>query len=252
MKLTNRLLALSLSVMLILGTLVSCNLVTPPAVDTRDVNVYTANVEIRFATTDDKMKDAIDGLSSTATILKNGSDVSVQTLSESESASVSSLYVLTSGMLFHTLSVKVGEHEMEENKTAYADETEINKIVSSIGQGATIDKDDFASVNQSDGNYTCSDILDESRASLEGIMAKKLSGIGATAELVSASLDVTCDGEFIISSILSCDYLIDLNGVSYSVTMRLYVDYDYASEVVIGMPENAGEFEPVNIDEILG
>ena len=33
---------------------------------------------------------------------------------------------------------------------------------------------------------------------------------------------------------------------------KLYVDYDYASEVVIGMPENAGEFEPVNIDEILG
>jgi hypothetical protein len=34
--------------------------------------------------------------------------------------------------------------------------------------------------------------------------------------------------------------------------MRLYVDYDYASDVVIGMPENAGEFEPVNLDEILG
>ena len=251
MKATNKLLALILTLSMVVGVLASCNTINPPVTDERDPGTYTASVRVRFATNDDKMKDAIDALSSNATVLKKGNELSVTTLSETEDTSVSESYILSGGMLFHALLVKVGQYSLDEYKMAYVDDSEIESIAGAIGQGASIGADDFATTESVGGEIVYSDILEESKASLVSIMSKKLSNIGAEITLTEASLSVINDGDFIISTVLSCSYEISLNGQVYSVIMRLYTDYDYTSDVVISVPEDAGKYEAASLDEII-
>lgn len=251
MKATNKLLATILTLTIVVGLLASCDIVTPPVNDARDPGTYTARVSVRFATNDDKMKDAIDALSSDATVLKDGDNLSVTTLSETEDASIHESYILSGGMLFHSLLVKVGEYSLNEYKMAFVSDGEIESIAARIGQGASVGAEDFKTFENVGSEIVYSDILEESKASLVLIMSDKLATIGAEVDITDASLSVTNDGDFIISSVLSCNYEISLNGEVYSVIMRLYTDYDYTSEVMISIPDDADKYQPASLDEII-
>ena len=249
MNMMKRILALVLTLAVAVGALASCDMINPPA-DNRDPDVYTADVEIKFATNDDKMKSAIDAMNSTATILRNGDDISVVTNSVSGENSVTESYVLAGGVLFHGLSVKVGKYSLDEHKMAYVTESDFDTIIASIGQGADISADDFSSSSAVGSDVTYTDILEDSKASLVKIMSKSFESLGATVSIGNVSLTLTKDGDFVDTSVLSCEYNISLDGNNYSVTMRIYTEYNYTSEVTVGTPDDADKYQPTTLEEI--
>ena len=169
MKIQNRLLALLLTMALSIGVLASCDTIIIPSEDAKPLD-YTANVEIRFSSEDEKMKEAVAAMSSSAVILSKGEDISVVTTTVSDKANVSESYLLSNGMLFHSLAVKVGDNQMESLRRARLGDTAREEVITSIGKGATINFKDFATVKNEKAEdltvYTCSAIFEESKASL--------------------------------------------------------------------------------------
>lgn len=255
MKIQNRLLALLLTMALSVGVLASCNNIVPPVDETKKPD-YTANVEIKFSSEDDKMKEAVAAMSSSSVILSKGDNVSVVTTSVSDKANISESYLLSNGMLFHSLTVEVGEKKMESLRRARLGETAREEVITSIGKGATVNMKDFSTVKNENQEgvtvFNCSGIFEESKASLEKIMTSKFETIGAKVSLDDASMTISKDGDLVVSTTLVCDYVITLGGESYSVTMTVITTYDYESEISIKFPGDTGIYEQVELSEIIG
>lgn len=251
MKAQNKLLALILTLALAVGMLASCDQIMPPTDVTPDADSYTATVDIRFATNDAKMKSAIDAMNSSATIMRKGDDISVVTTSESDGILATESYILTGGMLFHSLSLKIGEAEQEVKQLAFVDDTNRAALIETLGAGAYIDAEDFESKSTNGSTTSCTDILEESRASLVNLMSKRFSAIGATVELGEVSLSVELDGELKTSTVLSCEYNISMGGESYSVIMRLYTDYNYKADVKVETPADASKYDSASLEDII-
>ena len=255
MKIQNRLLALLLTMALSVGVLASCNNIVPPVDETKKPD-YTANVEIKFSSEDDKMKEAVAAMSSSAVILSKGEDISVVTTSVSDKANISESYLLSNGMLFHSLSAKIGDSQMESLRRARLGDTVREQVITSIGKGATINVKDFATVKNEEADdltvYTCSEIFDESKASLVKIMSVKMANIGASVDISDVQLVVESRDGLTAKTTLTTDYVIALGGESYSVTMTVTTTYDYESEISIKFPGDTGAYELVELPEIIG
>lgn len=247
-------LALLLSVMLLVGTLASCDMIPTGGQDDVDTSSYTARVNIKFATDDDKMKSAVDAMSASSVIKVSGDDISVSTTSTTGLATVSEEYILVSDMLYYGLSVSVGDVSSAEYKRAPFGESRRLELISATFGGAQIDNGSFSEVIVMDGQngtgYTCSGISDGAREYLEGVMNDKLGGL-ATVRIDDAYLDLETKGTATVSSVLSCNYVITMGGVEYTVTMRLYTEYDYECETVVSAPGDTGKYVSVSSEEIL-
>ncbi|MBR4835985.1 MAG: hypothetical protein IKU99_03135, partial [Clostridia bacterium] len=101
MNAVKKILALLLTVMLLGSALVSCDMINPGTgeqPDPIDTSSYTANVEIKFATDDDKMKSAVNAMNASSVIKVSGEDISVSTTTTSGTTTVSEEYILISDM----------------------------------------------------------------------------------------------------------------------------------------------------------
>jgi hypothetical protein len=248
-------LALILSVMLLVGTLASCDMISAGGQkDNVDTSSYTAKVNIKFATDDEKMKSAVDAMNASSVIMVNNGDISVSTTSTSGNTTISEEYILVSDMLYYGLNVSIGDLSSGEYKRAPYGESRRLELISTVSGGAHIDNDDFNNVsvtNTANGKtFTCSGITDDAKDYLEGLMNEKFGGL-ATAKLSEAYLDLETKGTAPISSVLSCNYVITMGGVEYTVTMRLYTSYDYECETVVSAPSDTGKYVAVSFEEIL-
>lgn len=254
MNAAQRTLALLLAVMLLVGTLVSCDMIDGAIQpDTIDTSSYTAKVTIKFSTGDEKMKSAVNAMNASSVIKVSGDDVSVSTTSESGNTTVSEEYIFIPDMLYYSLSVKIGDFSSAEYKKAPFVSSKRLELVSAVGGGAHIDNEDFDNVSVSDTAsgkiYVCSSIASEAKTYLEELMNEKLSGL-ATVKLSDASLNLQTEGDLPVSSVLSCNYVITMGGAEYSITMRLYTDYDYECETVVSV-DDASKYVSVSAEEII-
>ena len=256
MNAVKKTLVLLLTVMLLASALVSCDMINPDAGEQPepiDTSSYTASVEIKFATDDDKMKSAVNAMNASSVIKVCGEDISVSTTTTSGTTTVSEEYTIISDMLYYGLSVSIGDFSSDEYKRAPFGESSRLELVSAVGGGAHIDNDDFNNVSVTPTakgkTYTCSGIAKDAKNYLEGLMNEKFGGI-ATAKIADAYLDLETEGTAPKSSVLSCDYVITMGDAEYTVTMRIYTNYDYECETVVSI-DDPGKYLPVSIEEII-
>ena len=256
MNAVKKILALLLTVVLLASALVSCDMINPDAgeqPDPIDTSSYTANVEIKFATDDDKMKSAVNAMNASSVIKVSGEDISVSTTTTSGTTTVSEEYILISDMLYYGLSVSIGDFSSSEYKRAPFGESSRLELISAVGGGAHIDNDDFNNVSvtptANGKTYTCSGIAKDAKNYLEGLMNEKFGGI-ATAKIGDAYFDLETEGGAPKGSVLSCDYVITMGDAEYTVTMRIYTNYDYECETVVSV-DNPDKYVSVSSEEII-
>lgn len=244
-------LSLLIVLALTLGALASC---VKPAEKQSDT--YEAEVRIVFATDDEKMKPAIDALSTSGVIRAKGDELFVNTTAFYSDVSVQSSYVLIGGILYHATSITSGAYTVGEAEKATFGDADRSKVVGAAGAGAAIGIGDFKTIdmNGSDGNYiyNCSDVNDDARDSLCAILSSSFVGMNAAVSLDSVSYCLVVEDGRDASSTLSCGLTVTLDGVNYKITMRTYLDYDYDKDVVISVPTDADSYKEVSCDDIIG
>ncbi len=216
-----------------------------------DKNKYEAAVRIVFASNDDKVKSALDAISSSSVICRDGGNLSVSTESCTEGLKLNNKYVLVDGILYHTLHAENEDYSVTQLRRARFSSTDSYIFTLNAGPGANISEEDFESVDAKGANTVCQNIKAESAADLASDLSAKLSPIGATVSVKSASLNVVTNDGFKMSAILSCALEITVDGVVYEVTMRTYTDYDYEAEISIAAPADADKYTEVSYEEIV-
>ena len=259
MKNTIRIISLLLALVLCIGCFASCK--TNPDNGNNSVDElpqsdnYVANVQIRFATNDEKMKAAVDAMTSNATINVYGDNFNVYTTSKVNDNTSTNSYTLVDEILYYSSSLSLGEHTVSENKKAEFTATDKEQVISDLASTAKIDIGDFYVVDMTkNGNktsYVCSDAFDEAKAEVASVVADRFAAIGATVAVSGIEYHLETESERNVSSILSCDYIITLDGVNYEITMRLYTTYNYDATVEVSAPENADSYVSVPYSEIV-
>ena len=257
MSTINKLIALLACVTLILGCLVSCLGDTPDVGgEEPQSDKYVANIRIKYATNDAKMKAAIDALSTTSTLTVVGETLKLVTTASVDDISAQNEYIYIDEVLYQSRSVKISDKSVTVLERATIGAEQRDSLISKAGPGAGISIGDFLNfeINTYDDitEYVCSDMLDDSKESLRQIIAESFEGMGAIVMIDSASYRVEIKNDRNQSSVLSCNLVINMDGVDYEVTMHLYYDYDYDAEISISVPENADAYTEVSADEIIG
>ena len=249
---TKRLTALFLLVMVLCGCLASC--INPNQGGNSQTDKYVASIRIKYATNDDKMKAAVDAIGApTAALSVVGEDIRLVTNAAVNSVSVSNEYIYIGGTLYNEKSVTVGDKSITERKCATMNQDQRASLISKAGPGADIGIDDFLSQDKtSSGNletYVCTDITDESRESLCAVFSEQFGGLNAIVRISDVSYQLEIIDGRNNSSVLSCNFVITMDGVDHEVTMHLYYDYDYDAKIDISAPQDA--FIETSIDEII-
>ena len=202
------------------------------------------------------MKAAIDALSTTSTLTVVGETLKLVTTASVDDISAQNEYIYIDEVLYQSRSVKISDKSVTVLERAAIGADQRDSLISKAGPGAGISIGDFLNfeINTYDDitEYVCSDMLDDSKESLRQIIAESFEGMGAIVMIDSASYRVEIRNDRNQSSVLSCNLVINMDGVDYEVTMHLYYDYDYDADISISVPENADAYTEVSADEIIG
>lgn len=218
---------------------------------------YVVTVRIKYATNDDKMKAAVDAMGAPgATLTVNGDDLKLVTNANLDDISASNEYTYVGGVLYHATTVAVADKSVSSYEKAAMSADERDRLISKAGTGAAIGIGDFLTQERNTVGdltvYTCDSVTDEARESLCNIFAARFDGLGAIVRIDSASYQLEMKDGRNHSSILSCNFIVTMDGTDYEITMHLYYDYDYDAEISISAPQDVDGYTEVSVDEIIG
>lgn len=217
---------------------------------------YVATVTTKLATNDDKMKDALVAAGSPVTLIKvDGDNVEIESSAKINDITMNNNYVYIDGVLYHSKNLAISDKSVNSFNKAEMSADQRDLLIASVGTGADVDTSDFATVDKMESGgvetYTCRDINDDAKESLCSVFASKLSSSGATVSIEDVKyIEDHSDGR-VVSSILSCSFIVAMGGEEYSVTMHINCAYDYDAEVSISAPADADKYNTVSLDEIL-
>ena len=223
-----------------------------------DDGKYLMNVEISFATGDDKMKPAIDALDSSSSVITvDGENIKIETLTALDSSSVKDSYVFVDGVLYRETVVSALGLTAAEYKKADARDLTRDKLYSDVGTAAQIGISDFLTRDMSktaNGYYfSCSNISDSSKDSLVNIFASRFSGVNEAAVILEgAEYTLETEGDRNTISTLSCHFVITMNGESYEITMHILSEYDYSSGAAVTHPEDSDKYTEADYSGVIG
>lgn len=250
MKLSNKIIALLLTMVLAIGVLASCDITDGPL----QSDIYAASVEVKFSSENQEIKAVIDTMNRNSKIYVSEEDMMIETSVEMEGISVADNYVYFGGTLYHESRATVNGKTAVELKKASVSGENKDQLIADVGAGASIEPTDF-NIQEQDGDslnctYTCSRITSKAKESLEAIYGSKFSAIGATLELSGAEYTLVIKNGRRTSSSLTCHFVIGMNGQSYEVTVEIITSYDYDAVFGISAPSNSSSYMLVGYDEI--
>ena len=246
--------AMLLLITMLIGCFVSCD-GKIPLPETEVDESYVANVKITFATDDSKIKDAIRGIEESSAVLTvDGENLKLERVTKLQTSSVDESFILVDDTLYHKLTATVGEYSVTEAERCLMNEENKDYLLSELGIGANINYYDFLSQETEEYGdvcyYTCTEMVEESKASLEAIVASSFSAVGGVVTLEDVEYYVTTKGVYITDKTLSCHFSILLDGEIYKVTMHIEYSYNYDALFVIEAPANIGEYTEVSCKEM--
>ena len=236
----------------ILGCLASCDF----AGGGEEINgeIYRADISISYATSDPAMKDAVAAMKGVeAKLFVNGNNIQVESKTELSSGSVEESYICVDNVVYHSQQITVGEFKQEVKNSAFLDEMDRADLQGHIGYGMNISIDDFADVtSESFGDnsyYTCSGILEDSKASLTKIFN---SGLSQDQSCVIKNVEymVSMQGELVTESVLSCSFVVSIGDNDYEITMHIDRVFTYLTELEIVAPTDVENYQNVHCTEM--
>ena len=234
-----------------------------PGNDTKEeenlqTETYKISVRVAFASDDETMKAAIRKLNSSATstvIEVDKNNLCIKSTAEVNGYTVSKTYTLVDNLLYHHSVIKSENQIASVHEKATLTESNIDNLLTTKGEGAGVDISDFVNISSSKTKngmyYECSDVFESTAQSLEAIFAASFASAEATVKLDSATLKLETAKGRNVSSTLACNFIITMNDVDYTITMRMYYTYDYDAQIDISAPVDAEIFTEVPYLEIV-
>ncbi len=247
MKLFNKITALSLTLVLLLGSLISCK---------EKVESYKATVSTSFTSDDPAMADAIAALEkSVVTLYVYGDSIMVVSETVLGDIEMDKTYTVIDGTLYNNTILKAEGKTVSEKEKAPFDSNKRAEFIGKVGAGASLDTNDFNNVTETSLDsvtaYTCSGIKDDAKESLVEIFGAKFAGLDAGVSIQSAEYYIEKTDGKVVSYILNARFVITLNNETYSVNMTIECDYDYDSKVKVNAPSGA-DFKETTYEDIIG
>ena len=219
---------------------------------------YKATVVMSFSSTDEALAAAIAKLGSTTyTVYYLDDDLKIESAIAMDGISINRTYTLSDGKLYNTTDVTAGGKTASERERADFTAIDRGELIVSVGAGAVLDEEDFGTVTLVDENkkqktesYVCSDISENSKASVTSIFEKKFASLDATVVLDDAQYYTEYKNDVITSYILNASFAVTMGGVTYNVNMSVECVYDYDAKFEIGLPEGADSYTEVRYEDI--
>ena len=265
MKFQTKLLSLALALVMTVCCLASCNLGGNNNINgdggsgdvSIDTDVYICDVEIKFATADDKMKEAAYAMSSSSKILSDGKNLLINTQAATGDISVKDIYTLYDGILYRETLVSVGDIAASECLVSNGESLTKDELLNKLDKSSNVGLADFYTIESEDTPtgtiFYCSEMLDEAKERLTQVYASEFSVLGdAIVILKDAELQIESHLNTTTNSILSCHFEIILGGESYEITMHTYKTYNYSVLVQFGAPMDAESYKPTSLKDIIG
>lgn len=116
--------------------------------------------------------------------------------------------------------------------------------------------EDFSEVELTkvDGDrvIVCRGASEDKYVALEEALISQLEGTSDSVKLTSVEMTVELDGKKYDTVTVSCLYEVVISGERYVVGMTVTLDYDYDEYVEIRVPDDAIEYDDVDIENLLG
>ena len=221
---------------------------------------YKATIVVSFGSDDEAMAEAISSFgSSTYTLYSSGSDLKIESSASLDNVSINRTYILKDNMIYNTSDMTAGDNTVSQREKAEFGKIDRGELIISVGAGADLSTDDFKTVTKVDENqknktesYVCSDILEESKASVSSIFEKKFAALDATVVLNDVQYYVEYKDSEITSYILNANFAVTIGGVTYNVSMSVECVYDYDAKFDIDLPSGADSYTEVRYEDIFG
>ena len=249
-----------LSALILVFALTFCFLASCKKEEESTQDGYKATIVVSFSSADEALAEAISSFgSSTYTLYSSGDNLKIESSASLEGVSVNRTYTVIDNMIYNTTDMTAGNNIVTQREKAEFSKIDRAELILSVGAGADLDLDDFDTVTKMNENnkqktvsYVCSDISEEPKASLISIFAKKFQSFNATVELDDVQYYVEYKDEVVANYILTANFVITINGVSYSVNMGVECTYDYNAKFEIDLPDGAEDYLDVRYDDIIG
>ncbi len=218
---------------------------------------YVATIKVSYATEDEKLASAVSAMNNVVTtVTANGDDLKVSAVASLGGVTVNNEYVYIEDMLYYSITLGLADKSATDYKKSAMTDTDRDALLSKVGPGASIGVKDFLKFDKvKEDNlttYTCSNMTGESKDSLAKVFASKLSAIGATAIVNSASYTLKLVDDRNSASTLSCDLTVTMDGAEYQLTVNIECEYDYDADTSVSAPQNADKYTEVTLSEIIG
>ena len=92
---------------------------------------------------------------------------------------------------------------------------------------------------------------DDVKAALAGMMNSVSEGVFETVTVGSATLTLSVKDNKYHTAIVECDYEVTIEEVSYAVTARVTLSFDYSESFGIYHPNNESEYEVIDLEKLL-
>ena len=163
-------------------------------------------------------------------------------------------YLVTAGILYYTHTETKGESVAAVKEKVVLNADEKTAVAEDVGMSAPLSYSDFDEVEvQSSSNVnliTCKAIKSDAASAIAESVKSSLGIEGAKVSVSEAELQIRLvDGKY-NGEYLHISYVVELDGVSYDLDMKLSRDYDVTTPVEITAPSDAESYVNTTYSEL--
>ena len=260
----NKIISLALALVLILSSLTSCAKTPEELVKAADGALagtrYSVEVELDFDAEHDVAKGIFDQLERQSTVLyydgdsfKANNDLTID-YGDGEVRFIST-YTVIDGMLYVGLNYSYGEVDHTIRSKALIDSEKRETLENQLSLVGGLSLSNFLEARlekkSGDSFIVCSGVNEDGLVALERMLVAQLESSSDVVKALDATMTVEIDGERYDTVTVVCDYEVKLDGMTYTVTMKVELEYDYDGRFDIQLPREAEEYGTVDIDTLV-
>ena len=248
MKIFNKITAAVLIIALLACGLISCE----PKVES-----YKARVMTTFNSDDADLVGVIIQIEKCeVNLVVYGDNVMAQSATKFGDIQMDKTVTVYGDIIYSNATLAAEDKVVTEKQKASFKPEQRADLLASIGAGASLDVDDFNTVNKTEDKkgvyYICSGIKDDAKESVVKIFASKFGSLADSVEIVDTEYYVEQEGGKTTNYILNTKFAITMNGKTYNIDMTIECDYDYTSNEKVILPEGVSDYIVTNYEDVIG